>query len=327
MDFLVTTRLESIPTDKQIIMLDGTVPGWTPKPKDYHFDHHRQNGAEIQIQEITDVELHKHALLVTTQVDADACVAAAYCMLKSVKWTEKPEVIRKLYAIAYDCDYLVVPPEYKDLSEFATKAVAAMKQSGNDLIEKLDLPSDRKTWSVEEKEKYSSEAFAIGSRHIFEAAINARKFPGEKGEADEYFRNMELTKQQLSKEHRVFLYRHCMIADYQGMQGKYVDPRIPLQILKEKYISYSPITLSIREVFENSEFKGYRYTLGTVSLHPQLEKIDFTKGTFDKLTEAEKHHDPNADGWGGRKTVGGSGWNTPSKLTSEEVIDIVLGSV
>jgi hypothetical protein len=64
--------------------------------------------------------------------------------------------------------------------------------------------------------------------------------------------------------------------------------------------------------------------LGTIPLHPQQKNFDFTRGVFDALTKAERDRAPNADGWGGRATVGGSGWDTPSLLTAPEVIDIVL---
>ena len=71
------------------------------------------------------------------------------------------------------------------------------------------------------------------------------------------------------------------------------------------------ITLVQREVIVENEFKGYSYTIGCVPLHPALSELDYTRGTFDSLTAKEKELNPNADGWGGRKTVGGSGWNTP----------------
>lgn len=119
----------------------------------------------------------------------------------------------------------------------------------------------------------------------------------------------------------------------------------------------SPITLAQREVFVDNEFKGYSYTLGIIPLHPGVEKLDYTKDVFDALTKAEwerngYHYDHTIRklitekeltnltlkdrldlvrehklGWGGRKTVGGSSWNTPSGLTPEEAIDTVLDTL
>ena len=128
-DFLVTTKLDRLP-DGPIVMLDGTVPGWSPKEGDRHYDHHRTGGAKIQIHEIpdddwlhssnffenfmTEVPARNSVTIVTTQVDADACVAAAYWLME-----EKPtgEIYRKLEAIAFDCDYLGVPDRLSDLAD------------------------------------------------------------------------------------------------------------------------------------------------------------------------------------------------------------------
>lgn len=90
----------------------------------------------------------------------------------------------------------------------------------------------------------------------------------------------------------------------------------------------SPVTLAQRERYNDGEFLGYSYTLGVVPLHSKLSQIDYVSaGVFDALTEAERAINPNNDPWGGRKTVGGSGWNTPSKLKPFQVIDIVLGKL
>lgn len=46
MRYLVTTDHHHIPSDHQIVMVDGTVPDWTPRPQDLHWDHHRPGGAK-----------------------------------------------------------------------------------------------------------------------------------------------------------------------------------------------------------------------------------------------------------------------------------------
>lgn len=170
MRFLTTTKLASVPVDKQIVMLDGTVPKWEPKPGDLHFDHHRPGGSKIQIDEINSMlyeDISDDAVVVTTQTDADACVAAVYILWgKYVSgYGEKAssligeENFRKLRAIAYDCDYLFVPEELSDLADFAAQAVAAMKSTSNQIAIELDLPEKRDNWSDEQREAFASLAF------------------------------------------------------------------------------------------------------------------------------------------------------------------------
>lgn len=336
-NYLVTTRLEVLEKASngfQVFMVDGTVPGFAPKNYDYHFDHHRDGGADIQIDEMPhskNLEVNKDlgGLIVTTQVDADACVAAAWLQI-DFPISEKTK--DKLRAIAYDCDHLGVPPSLANEADFAAQCVAAMKSDSNSLVEELGLSQDRKTWTIEEKEKYASLAFQRGTEALISACKGERKFPGELGEAKEYWEKVEENLQLLLNENRVTFYRNTLLIDYKGLQGKYIDPRCALKaydFLRENYghECENPITLAQREVYIENEFKGFSYTLGCIPLHPQLKGLDYTKGSFKALTSAEKEINPNADGWGGRKTVGGSGWNTPSQLKPEEVIDIVLESL
>lgn len=325
MDYLVTTRKEIIPNNtRQIVMVDGTVPGWQKRPQDLHFDHHRPGGADIQIAEIDSylVQEVDNALFVTTQVDADACVAA--CWLQVADQVGNFQAIR-LAAIAYDCDHLTVPPELSDLADFAAQAVAALKSNSGEIVKQLNLNPDRKTWTVENKEAYSSEAFKQGTEWLIAACLGERSWPGENGEAKSYLESVEANTQTIINQNRVTVYRDCLLFDGKGLQGKYIDPRCWLKAAQHMGLE-SPlaITLVQREVIIENEFKGYSYTIGCVPLHSALSELDYTKGTFDSLTAKEKELNPNADGWGGRKTVGGSGWNTPSQLNPEQVIDAVL---
>lgn len=330
MKYLVTTRLEVLETTasgSQVFMVDGTVPGWRPTVDDFWFDHHRPGGADIQIDEmpsyIEGIIPDTSGLIVTTQVDADACVASAYLQIGDVI---SGNTLQKLRAIAYDCDHLGVPISLSQYADFAAQCVAAMKADSDKLLDELKLPKDRKTWTIEQKEAYASLAFERGTEAIIAACKGERKFPGECGEAKEYWEKVENDTQMLLNESRVTVYRDCLLINYKGLQGKYIDPRCALKAYQ--FMGHScrlPVTLAQREVFIDNEFKGYSYTLGCIPLHPQMSSLDYTKGTFEKLTEAERKINPNADGWGGRKTVDGSGWNTPSQLSPEQVIDIVLG--
>jgi hypothetical protein len=104
MKYLATTK--PITVEQPIIMVDGTVPGWTFRPEDRHFDHHQPGGGPIQLDEIpvsVASSLQGNEIFVTTQVDADACVAAAWCQVGHLLSEEEK---RKLRAIAFDCDHL-----------------------------------------------------------------------------------------------------------------------------------------------------------------------------------------------------------------------------
>lgn len=325
MDYLVTTRKEVIPPDRTIVMVDGTVPGWKSKPDDFHYDHHRPNGEAIQIEEMDNapylIWVEGNPIIVTTQVDADACVAACWLQLS---FANREVNYRRLAAIAYDCDHLTVPSELSDLADFAAQAVAALKSESNAIVADLGLSSDRKTWTVEDKERYASEVFKRGTEWLIAACFDKRNWPGEAGEAKSYWQQVESNTQMIVAENRVSVYRDCLLFDGKGLQ-KYIDPRCWLKSAQQMGLNISTaITLVQREVIVENEFKGYSYTIGCVPLHPSLNELDYTKGVFEALTTKERELKPDADGWGGRKTVGGSGWNTPSQLTPEQIIDVVL---
>ena len=334
-EYLVTTRLEVLEKASsgcQVFMVDGTVPGWKPSTDDYHFDHHRINGEDIQVDEMPpskDLAINPdlQGLIVTTQVDADACVAAAYLQLHDIS----KENIDKLRAIAYDCDHLGVPQSLIEYAGFASNCVAAMKSDSDSLISELNLPQDRKAWTIEQKESYASLAFKRGTQALIESVQGKRKFPGECGEADEYWGRQAQNTRVLLDENRVTFYKDCLLVDYKGWKGQ-VDPRCALRAYEWLYHNYGheclhPITLSQREVYVQNEFKGWSYTLGCIPSHPGLIDLDYTKGVFEALTKAERGVNPKAEGWGGRRTVGGSGWNTPSQLNPQQIIDIVLAAI
>ena len=50
--YLVAIKADRLPTDHQIIIVDGTVPHWKPKPGNLYWDHHRLGGADVQMDEI-----------------------------------------------------------------------------------------------------------------------------------------------------------------------------------------------------------------------------------------------------------------------------------
>lgn len=340
--YVVTTNSGFLPQGKSIAMIDGTCPGWTPRDEDLHFDHHRPGGGKVQIDELpaTDKDLlqpERDWCIATTLVDADACVAAAYLQIGQQGLSF--EVLRKMRAIALDCDYLCIPPSEseQDLAEFASKAVAALKESSKSLPQELGLSEDRKTWTEEQKVQYASEAFKRGTEWIMQAASGDRPWPGESGEADAYFEQMQKDTEALRQLKCVRLIEGAAFLDMRSI-NKYVDPRCLVAIAKEMGAT-APITLTARSMSVNLGneankilIPGCQYTLGSLPYHDRAATIDLTK-VFPLLAEAEKERrgsigqSPAKTTWGGRAAVGGSGWNDASLLTPEEVISIARSHI
>lgn len=329
MRYLVTTKADRLPNDHQIIMVDGTVPGWAAQPGDLHWDHHRSGGADIQIDEIPSPEAHslvkeqstsQPCCFVTTMVDADACCAAAWVQLPAEVLT--PETIAKFKAIAWNCDHLMVPPDLSQYAEFAAKADAALKKSSEGIAADLGLPNERKDWTAEHWEAYSSEAFRRGTEWLIAAAKGDRPYPGEWGEADNYWQQIQSDAQQLTQENRIQLIETqrdaIAVCDVRGM-GHSVDPRSFYEAIQSCSQPLRPEAITIRD----HRSGGTQYTLGSIPLHPEQRNLDYTQGTFDRLTQAEQAKNPTSGSWGGRRTVGGSAWNTPSELTVEEIIALL----
>jgi len=336
MQFLTTTKIDQLPTDKQIIMLDGTVPKWEKKPGDLHFDHHRPGGSKIQMDEINSMfyeDIKDDAVIVTTQTDADACVAAAWILWGKYqpRYGYDPKALisddnfRKLRAIAFDCDYLYIPEDLSDLADFAAQAVAAMKSTGNNLANQLGLPIKRNDWTDEQREEFYSAAFQNGTEWLIAAMKGECLWPGEQGEATEYWEQVEADIQMLA-DGRIDVYKGVAIAQLSDVT-RYVDPRAFYRAIPQvaNLNDLSPVTLVVQP---RKERDGIRYTLGSNPAHPNADKLDYaSKKVFEALTAAEVNKNPAFEGWGGRAAVGGSSWNNPSLLSVTEVVDIVLKKI
>jgi hypothetical protein len=337
MQYLVTTDINRLP-QSPVAMIDGTVPGYSLRNEDIHYDHHRAGGAEIQIDETpvgraayieyqTDEEIK--FMFVTTQLDADACVAAAWLQLIDV--SEEDE--RKLRAIAFDCDHLKVPDDLADLADFAAQAVAAMKSEGFKIAGQLGLPEDRRVWTDDQKVAYASEGFRQGTEWLIAAVKGERKYPGEMGEAAEYWEQVQKDEQQFINEGRITKYKDALIFDMMGWGGCYVDPRASLRAAKRLGMS-ATLTLTQRETKEG----GWSYTLASSAKNlltgfnafQELTEAEATKRNVDISLvhrfwgKPELSGEIGFDPWGGREAVGGSGWRTPSLLHPKEVIDILM---
>jgi hypothetical protein len=346
MKYLVTTDKAALPTTP-ICMVDGTVPGWSAKDEDLHFDHHvGANGAKIQLLDIPGgVQVSDDVTFVTTQVDADACAAAAWIQLLQMKLDagSQYQAFVHLSAIAYDCDHLGLPAggEWDPYRDFAKKAVAALKESSGAYIAELGLSKDRKTWSESDKTAFASLAFERGTKWLIAAALGDCNWPGELGEADAYFERMEQQRPRVYE--KCFLYRGVAVFDQSSFEG-YVDPRILVEWARES--GGSNVTLTMRdgshlpnaqatlaEYAENRQFDGldlWSYTLGSVPLHetgsPQFSKSDVWTALAGLEVEVRKGFglNPPATTWGGRDEVGGSGWRDPAVAVYGQVLDRVL---
>ncbi|NJM66761.1 MAG: hypothetical protein HC851_14415 [Acaryochloris sp. RU_4_1] len=326
MRYLVTTYADRIPTDHQIMMVDGTVPGWVARPGDQHWDHHRPDGAEIQMDEmpfpkqtlVEELGNGQPICFVTTLVDADACCAAAWTQLPAVALT--PEKVARLRAIAWDCDHLMVPDALQPWAAFAAKAVATLKMRGSAIAAQLLYPQDRKQWSPQQWETYTSVIFKQGTEWLVAAVQGECLFPGEQGEADEYWQILAADTQQILQENRmqwVETTTHPLAVFDLRKFGHPVDPRSTLAALEGYDLeTIRPETLTIRE---HRRGGGRQYVLGCIPRHPQAHTLNYTAGVFERLTQAERAINTDADSWGGRRTVGGSGWHTPSQLSPQRI--------
>lgn len=343
MDFayLVTTDLLQLP-QTPIVMLDGTVPGWAPRAQDIHLDHHRPGGADVQIAEIPDaLTLAADATFVTTQIDADACAAAAWIQLQamSLPLAQREAARLRLTCIAYDCDHLGLPADaqYEPYRSFAAAAVAALKESGGEIAAALGLPSDRRAWTEAERTAHASAAFRHGSVHLIQAALGLRQWPGENGEAAAYFERMEAMRQQVYRHCR--LYRGCAVLDQRPLDD-FIDARLLVEWARDNRAPEC-VTLTVRDGVRLPNASRlppeasplYSYTLGRVPLHAQGSPRYSDLGVWERLAAAEtdwrrqRGWAAPATGWGGRNDVGGSGWRDPAVSPPEAVLDQVLAAL
>ena len=343
--YLVTTDKARIPSGSQIIMVDGTVPGWEPQEGDLHYDHHKPGGAPIQIAEIAEIpdrpKISDKVVFVTTQVDADAQASAAWIQILQLPLdgVAKSNIYRDFSAIAYDCDHLGLPadPMWDNFRSFAAKAVAALKEAGNAIADELDLPANRREWSEDQKVQFASVCFERGTQWLIDAALGKRTWPGAAGEADAYFDRMNSQREQVYAN--CHLYKGCAIFDQRSFNGQYVDPRLLVEWARENGAT-EPVTLTVRDGsrLPNGfpEWTGdlYSYTLGSIPLHDKGSPKYSDRGVWESLGHIENQwrleygwaHGPET-AWGGRNEVGGSGWRDPAASSPHQVIDCVLGTL
>ncbi len=336
--YLVTTRLDDLPAGP-LVMVDGTVPGWSATAGDLHFDHHRPGGADVQMDEIAEsVRIPDAATFVTTLLDADACAAAAW--LRLLRLGLAPPLLADartcLAAIAWDCDHLGLPEgrQHDPWRTFAAHAVAAMKEVGRSLSERLRLP-ERHLQNEAQRTRALSQGFRENVDWLVEAALGQRPWPGECGEAQAYFERQEALRPTVESHCR--LYRGCLVFDQCGIP-EYVDPRLPVAWAQREHASGS-LTLSVRDGSRMPDAATfgwpagivlYSYTLGRLPLHPKGSPRYSDRRVWERLSDAEEAcraglglAGPPAH-WGGRNDVGGSSFRLPVVMTPEQVLDQVF---
>jgi len=325
--FVVTTDVGKIPRNRQVIMIDGTVPCWVRGPGDHHWDHHKPGCEAIQIDEIPlnqitcgEIRIRNDAVFVTTQLDADAVVAAASIVLAAQGHRDSFTVnLQKLRAIAWDCDHLALPPEshWDSLREFAAKAVAALKQEGFENLKNKDLLGDQTNWPQEKKNRYQhtlNANFCDSVLWVVEACNGNYSWPGEQGEADAYFRKME--EQRPAVGACCHVSNNIAVFDQSGF-SEYVDPRLLAQwVIQNCPTALATVTIRDGKAKANQP-KGWadRVWAYTVGWTPGTSPMFSTQGLWEHLTALENQSreshgiPPMTSGWGGREDVGGSSWN------------------
>ena len=334
-NYLVTKNPTLIPGNP-IVMVGGTVPGWKKKKGDLHFDHHKPGGHDIQLTEIpSNTRVNDQAVFVTTQLDADACAAAAWLQLLTMGLEfgvlQKSKVA--LMAIAYDCDHLGLPlgSDWDGYRDFAKRAVAALKQRGNALALKMGFQlARRETWSESHRFMYNSEAFRGGTEALVSACLGHSEFPGVGGEADEYFQTMENLRPKVYAA--CSLYKGCAIFDQRGFED-YIDPRLLVDWARKNATREITLTVRSGSNLPNTvpDWPSFSYTLGSVPLHSNGSPRFSDRGIWARLQllevsiREEKKVGMPETAWGGRNEVGGSSWRDPAIASPKEIIDIVLG--
>lgn len=368
--YIVTNSIMRLPLDLPIVSIGEEIAYWEPKPGDYSINRHK-SGKSLHILEVPyETRIPNNSVFTATKVDAEICATAAWLQLLSMEHedidlerTEELESIkRRLEAISFDCAYLslVKPGDYfSDRYVFAKEAVITLERFNEDLASKLNLPQNKREWSVAQKSSYDSAVFAINAQWLVDAALDLRDWPGSNGEVtDVYWRKYEqdgYTVDRISRMHD-----NVAIVDIRGDRPEYdnLDPRHLIHWLKSQcdytychqnfwltvrdnpmkvVASDTTINLSLRhegEPLSRGELgfilPAFHYKIANVPLHkygsPRFDEYKIWK----KLNEVEsqkRYHTntpmslSNLHPWIGNNDTGEC---AQSILTSEEVIGIIL---
>lgn len=337
-DFLITTDAARIPTDRQIVAVCGTVPGWTPKAGDLHADRYRPGGADVQMDEITPMftsKIREDSLLVAPQLDGEtAATAAATLLMRRGANFDR----RKLWAIAHDSAHLCLPPEeeWDDLREFATRGTLAVRADLARESEREGLPPNRKTWTEDQRFDFFSRAFERSTSALTAAAAGEAAWPGDNGEADGFLDRNDRQRELVFQACRVR--KGCVIFDARPFDWIEVDPRLVVEWSEKQSGIDNPIFLVSKDgshlpgVGQMGSFGGVKWTheLRTLPFHSGGCPKFADRRTWEALDQLEQHlrdalKIPHPETkWGGGNFSGWSGRRDPLISEPDAVIDRVV---
>lgn len=341
--YLVTTDANQLP-DCPIIMIDNAVPNWKPRPGiDLHVGSLSSVSTSVHTDRVplgfvaeypyvegidtSKVESSDFVCIVSPEFTVSACATAAWVQLEKEELEDT--AIGSLLSIAYDCDYFQVPNKFKVFSKFATKATVALELKAFEYETILELPKNPKERSPQQKRICSSLAFKMGTEWLIDAAKGSRPYPGEMGEATEYWRELVEIALIYLEESRLQIYNDALLIDNRGLNIGYIDPRSAYIAARNEGLRYE-LSLVIKDSKE-----GYSYVLASSGLNLITKYNAFFTLTCKEAIKRNvslhlieeswgKHNCSELigfDPWGGCEAIGESSNRSPSKLDPREVID------
>lgn len=287
----MATRREDVPVGvHHFVSVDGSVPGAFQR-----WDHH-VSGEKINLDAMPEeIDATQYDGVGTTLADADA-VASVVAVLLGGKEALPSYSLCILESASHWCDLLRAHPKYDDETN----------RIGRGLLDYVDdrfrTPAHR-----------SADRFAVMCREITDVVQHGKHLP----QSDRWPRQLKLAQEALANGR---LTEKGDIAIFDVRDDHNVDP------LALYYFTRCPVGLMVQDHSQG----GLKYTVGvnpTVDSPPtnllaaltMIAAAEYTKGP-PCLAAAPV---PGNENWGGRKTVFGSPWNYGSRLSIDQVIELL----
>jgi hypothetical protein len=304
------------------IMLGDAMDGWKKLENDYHFNHHRYNGANTLIEEInSDVVIPKSACFLTRKLTASVCAAAAWLQVLSISAETKvpslscnlPLIRRQLLAISYYGEIYELPVSegLADLEVFSRLVVATFDKIADDVRAYFDLKPNPDLWTVGERMIHQSRLFQKFTEWLISAALGGCMWPGQgemRQQATEQIVRYQM--EEISLYDRFRALEGVAILDGRGYIGAINDrhliewARIKMPTanmtltVRDRYLTLncSPQGLMLptpgavdgeSSVLPDLYIVGMHFSLNHVPMHPSGPPNYGTRRVWDKLTERE----------------------------------------
>jgi hypothetical protein len=365
--YIVTNLIHRLPVDLPIVSIGEEIAYWEPESCDYLIDR-QKSGKSLYILEVPYVtRIPNNSVFVAAKLNAEVCATAAWLQLLgmepeelSLERTKELEWIKRcLEGISFDCAYLSLVKRADYCHVFARDAVITLERFNEDLASELQLPQNRREWSVAQKSSYDSVVFAKNTQWLVNAALKLCDWPGQNGEVtDVYWRKYEQDTYTVDRISR--MHDNVAIVDIRGDRPEYddLDPRHLIHLLKSRHdytYRYQNFWLTVRdnpmrviasdtsndlilrheaEPLSRGDMEfvlaAYHYEIASVPLHKCGSPRFNEYGIWTKLNEVEskKRYRTNAPMslsnlhlWTGNNNAGEC---VQSILTAEEVIGIIL---